>query len=211
MDDGWSSSILGHEGPIRLAAFASVFVGMAAWEWCLPRRVRSRTRGRRWPANLGIAILDTGVVRILAPAGAVGFAVAAERQGLGLLPRLGLGPLPASILSILILDLLVYWQHRVFHAIPILWRLHRMHHTDIDLDVTSGARFHPLEILLSLGVKAAAVMLLGAPAVAVMLFEVLLNATAMFNHSNVRIPPHADRLVRWLLVTPDMHRVHHSA
>jgi sterol desaturase/sphingolipid hydroxylase (fatty acid hydroxylase superfamily) len=210
METGWSSLLLGHEGPLRLAAFGLIFLGMATWEVFQPRRARSRKRGSRWPSNLGVAVLDTLLVRILAPSGAVGFAIAAEHLGLGLLPRLGVG-LPAALaISVAALDLAVYGQHRVFHAVPVLWRLHRMHHTDVDLDVTSGARFHPLEILLSLGVKGAVVFLLGTPPVAVLLFEVLLNATAMFNHSNVRIPVPVDRVVRWLLVTPDMHRVHHS-
>lgn len=196
---------------IRLGAFAGVLALMALWEGLAPRRARSVPRGRRWPGNLGVVVIDTIAVRILFPTATVGVAMIAEARGWGLLNLVDL-PLWLEIGAALVLfDLLIYAQHVLFHAVPVLWRLHRMHHSDPDLDVTTGIRFHPIEILLSMGIKIAAVVLLGAPAVAVLAFEVLLNATTMFNHANVRLPGAIDRLLRRLLVTPDMHRVHHSA
>jgi sterol desaturase/sphingolipid hydroxylase (fatty acid hydroxylase superfamily) len=155
-------------------------------------------------------VLDTVLVRLLFPTTAVGLALVAEAQGWGLFHALAL-PIWVSVpLAVLALDLAIYLQHVLFHAVPALWRLHRMHHADLEFDVTTGARFHPIEILLSMGIKLGVVAALGAPAVAVLAFEVLLNATSMFNHSNVRMPAWLDRVVRWIVVTPDMHRVHHS-
>ena len=202
--------ILASEPQIRLIAFASVFAVMAAWEMLAPRREQQLGRGTRWPSNMGIVVLDTVLVRLLLPTTAVGLALLAEAQGWGLLHALGL-PVWASVLfAIMALDFAIYLQHVLFHAVPALWRLHRMHHADLEFDVTTGARFHPIEILLSMGLKLGVVAALGAPAVAVLIFEVLLNATAMFNHSNVRMPAWVDSVLRWVVVTPDMHRVHHS-
>jgi sterol desaturase/sphingolipid hydroxylase (fatty acid hydroxylase superfamily) len=164
----------------------------------------------RWPGNLGIVALNTVLVRVIAPTGVVGLALSAETQGWGVMNQLTLPLWLTVTLSVLVLDLATYVQHVLFHAIPVLWRLHRVHHADLDFDVTTGARFHPIEILLSLGMKLIVVAALGLPAVAVVIFEVLLNATAMFNHGNVLIPPQLDRVLRLLVVTPDMHRVHHS-
>jgi sterol desaturase/sphingolipid hydroxylase (fatty acid hydroxylase superfamily) len=203
-------ALLSCEQYIRLAAFCGVFVLMAAWEFLGPRRTQSIGRGWRWPNNVGVVVVDTLLVRTVFPTAAVGVALVAEAHGLGLFNVL---PLPAWIdvvASVILLDLAIYFQHVLFHAVPVLWRLHRMHHADLDIDVTTGLRFHPLEILLSMVIKLAVVVALGAPAVAVLLFEVLLNATSMFNHSNVRIPEVFDVVLRWLVVTPDMHRVHHS-
>jgi sterol desaturase/sphingolipid hydroxylase (fatty acid hydroxylase superfamily) len=203
-------ALLSYEQYIRLAAFCGVFVLMAAWEFLGPRRTQSIGRGWRWPNNVGVVVVDTLLVRTVFPTAAVGVALVAEAHGLGLFNVL---PLPAWIdvvASVILLDLAIYFQHVLFHAVPVLWRLHRMHHADLDIDVTTGLRFHPLEILLSMVIKLAVVVALGAPAVAVLLFEVLLNATSMFNHSNVRIPEVFDVVLRWLVVTPDMHRVHHS-
>lgn len=201
----------GQELAVRLLGALLIFSAMALWEWRLPRRTLTVGRTGRWLGNLGILALDTLAVRLIAPAAAVGAALVATRHGWGLLPMLGLPFWPAAVVSVLALDLAIYVQHVVFHRVPWLWRVHRMHHADVDIDVTTGLRFHPIEILLSLLVKVAAVVALGAPASAVLLFEVLLNASSMFNHSNVALPPRLDRLARWLIVTPQMHEVHHSA
>ena len=201
--------MLAQEPVIRLSVFAAVLVAMALLEHAFPRRPQ-RLAWRRWPANLGLVALSSVLLRLVAPAGAVGMAVWAEARGIGLLPALGMPGWLAGVAAVVLLDLLVYLQHRVFHAVPVLWRLHRVHHADPELDASSGLRFHPLEILLSLAIKAVAVVALGAPAVAVLVFEVLLNATSLFNHANLALPPWLDRPLRVVLVTPDMHRVHHS-
>ncbi len=195
---------------IRLGIFAAVLCVMAVWEMAAPRRRQMLGRAWRWPANLSIVVLDTVVVRLLFPLTAVGLALLAESRGWGLL---NIWPIPgwlAVLVSVVLLDLVIYLQHVMFHAVPALWRLHRMHHADLDFDVTTGSRFHPIEIVLSMVIKLTVVAALGAPALAVLIFEVLLNATAMFNHSNVRLPLGLDRILRWIVVTPDMHRVHHS-
>jgi sterol desaturase/sphingolipid hydroxylase (fatty acid hydroxylase superfamily) len=195
---------------IRLSAFAVVLVAMAAWEWIAPRRVQTIGRSVRWPSNLAIVALDTLLVRIVFPTAAVGLAMIAEQRGWGLFNVLAIPPWLAAILAVIALDLAIYLQHVLFHAVPAFWRLHRMHHADLEFDVTTGVRFHPLEVLLSMGIKLAVVAALGPPAFAVMVFEILLNATSMFSHSNVRLPLRLDALLRWIVVTPDMHRVHHS-
>lgn len=202
-------AMLAQEPVIRLTVFAAVLLAMVALEHAFPRRAQ-RLSWRRWPSNLGLVALSSLLLRLVAPAGAVGVALWAESQGLGLFRWLDVPFWVAAPVAVLLLDLLIYFQHRVFHAVPVLWRLHRVHHADPELDASSGLRFHPVEILLSLAIKAVAVTLLGAPAEAVLVFEVLLNATAMFNHANVALPGWLDRPLRWLLVTPDMHRVHHS-
>lgn len=204
-------ALLANEPAIRLAAFAGILAAMAALEALLPRRHRAFGRLRRWPNNLGVVVVNTVVLRLVFPTAAVGVALAAEAHGVGLLPWLGL-PQPMAVLAaVVLLDLAIYLQHVLFHAVPALWRLHRMHHADLDFDVTTALRFHPVEILLSMVIKLMVVVALGAPAVAVLVFEVLLNATAMFNHANLRLPAWLDRALRPVLVTPDMHRVHHSA
>src|SRR6516162_1962066 len=183
---------------------------MAIWEFVEPRRTQTTRRGWRWPNNLGIVAFDALLIRILFPTTTIGLAFLAEAHGLGLF---NVVPLPAWIgvvASVILLDLAIYFQHVLFHAVPALWRLHRMHHADLDIDVSTGLRFHPIEILLSMVVKLAVVLALGASALAVLLFEVLLNATSMFNHSNVRMQEGFDGVLRWFIVTPDMHRVHHS-
>jgi sterol desaturase/sphingolipid hydroxylase (fatty acid hydroxylase superfamily) len=204
------SSLLHFEPAIRIAAFAGVFLLMALWELVAPRRRLAIARLRRWPGNLGIAVLDTLIVRAFFPVAAVGVAVLGEEGDWGLLPGLGVSCWLAVGIAIVALDLAIYLQHVLFHAVPALWRLHRMHHADLDVDVSTGNRFHPIEILLSMVWKLAIVIALGAPVLAVLGFEVLLNATSMFNHGNVRFPERLDRWLRWLVVTPDMHRVHHS-
>ena len=195
---------------MRLDIFAGLFALVALWEWRATRRACKWARRRRWPGNLGVALLSTLLLRLVTPAAAVGAALLAAERGWGLFQQLELPPGVAFVASVLLLDLLIYFQHRVFHRVPLLWRLHRMHHSDPDFDVSTAVRFHPLEILLSMGIKMAAVLLLGAPATAVLVFELLLNATSVFNHGNLRLPEGVDRWLRWLIVTPDMHRVHHS-
>jgi sterol desaturase/sphingolipid hydroxylase (fatty acid hydroxylase superfamily) len=201
---------LTEEPLIRLTVFVGVFAVMAAWETLAPLRDQKLERGTRWPGNLGMAVLDTVLVRFVFPTTAVGLALVAQSRGWGLFHALDLPAWAGVPLAVVALDLAIYLQHVLFHAAPVLWRLHRMHHADLEIDVTTGARFHPIEILLSMGLKLGVVAALGAAAVAVLAFEVLLNATSMFNHSNVRMPARIDRMLRWVVVTPDMHRVHHS-
>jgi sterol desaturase/sphingolipid hydroxylase (fatty acid hydroxylase superfamily) len=195
---------------VRIGCAAGVFAIMAAWEFLAPRRQLSVGRKPRWPNNLGILVLDSALVRVLIPTAAVGVAAIAAEGGWGLFNLLALPGWLAAVLGFLLLDFIIYAQHVVFHKLPLLWRLHRMHHADLDIDVSTGLRFHPIEILLSMLIKIAAVILFGVPVLAVLVFEVVLNATAMFNHSNVVMPLWLDRIVRLFLVTPDMHRVHHS-
>lgn len=183
---------------------------MAVWEAFAPRRKRLHSRLARWPSNIAISVFNTLVLRVVLPSGVVGLALLAEAQGWGLLNAFDLPSWVSIIAAILMLDFVIYLQHVMFHAVPILWRFHRMHHADLDIDVTTGARFHPVEIILSILIKLAAVAAIGPPVIAVVLFEVLLNATSMFNHSNVRLPLALDRVLRLIVVTPDMHRVHHS-
>lgn len=202
--------LLANEPAIRMAFFASILVVMASWEMVAPRRRREIPRLLRWSSNLGIVVVDAILVRLTFPVVAVGLAIVAAERGWGLFNVFGTPTWIAFIASILALDLAIYLQHVMFHAVPALWRLHRMHHADLEFDVTTGLRFHPIEILLSMGIKLAVVAALGPPAVAVLVFEIVLNAAAMFNHSNVQIPLGLDRILRWLVVTPDMHRVHHS-
>lgn len=198
------------EGWIRLVAFAGVFAVVALWEYAAPRRRPAYPRGSRWPHNLGLLVVDALIVRLLAPGAVVGVALLAEQRGWGLLNAAPLPSGAAFIAGLVLLDLAIYFQHVTFHAVPALWRLHRVHHADQDFDVTTGIRFHPVEILLSVLIKCAAVAAIGASPLTVLVFEVVLNATAMFNHANASLPAWLDRWMRWLLVTPDMHRVHHS-
>lgn len=201
---------LQYEAWIRLSAFAAVLLLMMAWEFIRPRRSRAVSRWQRWPSNIGIVFFNTLLLRLVFPTAAVGLALFAEQQQWGLLNTITLPYWLSVAIAVIVLDLIIYLQHVMVHAVPVFWRLHRMHHSDIDFDVTTGARFHPLEILLSMTIKFAAIAALGAPALAVLVFEVLLNATAMFNHGNIYLPARLDRILRWVVVTPDMHRVHHS-
>jgi sterol desaturase/sphingolipid hydroxylase (fatty acid hydroxylase superfamily) len=195
---------------IRLSVFAAVLLLVALWEIIAPRRTLQVNKRKRWLTNLSLVVIDTVAVRFMFPILPVALAQVAESRGWGLFNSVSLTLWLNILLSFIILDFIIYLQHRLFHHIPLLWRLHRMHHTDLDLDVTSGNRFHPLEIVISMLIKMAAIILLGAPAVAVLAFEVVLNACAMFNHGNIKLPAAVDRLLRLVLVTPDMHRVHHS-
>jgi sterol desaturase/sphingolipid hydroxylase (fatty acid hydroxylase superfamily) len=201
----------GNESAIRLACFGGVLLLMVFWEALAPCRRLSVRRPLRWLSNLGLVAVDTLVVRLLVPLGAVGMALFAQEHGWGLLHLVDLPDWLAVAVAVIALDLVIYLQHVMFHAVPTLWRLHMVHHADLDVDATTGVRFHPGEIMLSLGIKLAAVALLGVSALAVLLFEVLLNATSLFSHGNVRVPAWLERLLRLILVTPAMHRVHHSA
>ncbi|MCA9018472.1 MAG: sterol desaturase family protein, partial [Planctomycetaceae bacterium] len=202
-----SETLLAAEPTLRLAAFLGVLAAMALWEVAAPRRRRDIPRVIRWTNNLALVVLDTAILRLTFPILAVALAVMAEERGWGLLNNIDVPFWVAFILSMLLLDLAIYLQHVMFHAVPGLWRLHRMHHADLDFDATTGLRFHPVEILVSMGIKLAVVAALGPPAVAVLLFEVVLNATALFNHANIDLPRRVDRVLRWIVVTPDMHRV----
>lgn len=195
---------------LRLLVFATLFALFAILESLWPRRERTLQRSDRWLGNLGILAAGSMLARVILPVAPIGAAMWAQQQGFGIFNAIDMPILVAGLLAFLLLDLLIYGQHRLFHAVPILWRLHRMHHTDMDLDVTSGLRFHPIEIILSLIIKITAVCILGAPLVAVLFFEVILNATSMFNHSNFALPHKLESVLRLFLVTPDMHRVHHS-
>jgi sterol desaturase/sphingolipid hydroxylase (fatty acid hydroxylase superfamily) len=198
------------EGLIRLGIFSTVFVTMALWEVLRPRRPLAQPRSERWPTNLSLTFLDMALVRMTVGGAAYSAALFASNRAVGLLNWAPLPKWTGVAVTILGLDAAVYFQHVMFHAVPTLWRLHRVHHADLGFDATTGLRFHPIEIFLSLAVKAAVIVLLGAVPWAVVAFEVLLNASSVFNHGNVKIPEHVDRWLRWAIVTPDMHRIHHS-
>ncbi len=209
--DEWIFQILQHEIEIRLSCFFGIFALMAMWEIVAPKRVLTAKKSLRWLNNIGLVFFNTMLLRFIFPVAAVSFAFFVEQHQLGLLHYLGLPNTLAILFAVIFLDFGIYLQHVMFHALPLLWQLHRMHHADTDLDVTSGARFHPIEIILSMLIKFGFILVLGAPALAVLLFEVILNAMAMFNHSNIRLPHVLDNYLRWFIITPDMHRVHHSS
>lgn len=199
-----------HEGLIRFGVFSSVLIVMAIWESLAPRRERVASRWRRSVNNLLLVMVASLLVRMTPALSALAAAEWATQAGFGLLNLWNGNDWLKFVFAVIVLDMLVYGQHVATHRLSILWRFHRVHHTDLDLDATSGVRFHPVEILLSMGLKVIAVCLLGVATEAVLVFEILLNATSVFNHANVRLPVTCDRFLRWLLVTPDMHRVHHS-
>ena len=209
--DPMTELVLAHQSSLRLGLFAGVFAAMLAWEALAPRLPRVAPRARRWPGNIAVAVLGALVLRLAFPLTAVAWAAEMSSRGIGLLNLVAMPAWAAVPVAVAALDLAIWGQHVVFHRVPLLWRLHRMHHADTDLDVTSGARFHPLEILLSMAIKFAVIAALGAPALAVLAFEALLNACSMFNHSNVALPPRVEAALRLFLVTPDIHRIHHSA
>ncbi len=205
-----NDTILQHEKLIRLGFFFGIFAVVAVWELAFPRRALTTSKAVRWMGNLGIVVINTVVLRLLFPTAAVGMSFWVSEKGWGLLNTLDIPSLLAIGLSAIALDFVIYLQHVMFHAVPTLWRLHMMHHADLDYDVTTGSRFHPIEIILSMLIKFSAIIVLGAPALGVLVFEVLLNGTAMFNHGNISLPVGLDRILRLIVVTPDMHRVHHS-
>ena len=205
-----SEYILSHESGIRLGFFIGILILMGFWESIAPRRPYSMSKRSRWIANLGIVVIDSLILRLAFPVTAVYIASLNEGSGRGFLNQSGLPYWLAIVIGVLLLDFIIYLQHATFHAFPIFWRLHMIHHTDLDFDTTTGVRFHPLEILLSMVIKIGAVFVLGIVPLAVILFEILLNATSLFNHGNVRLPQPIDRVLRFFVVTPEMHRVHHS-
>ena len=198
------------EPQFRLGAFLGVFALVALWEIAAPRRRLRVSKAVRWTSNIGIVVVDTALVRLLFPAAAAGIAMEVGSLGWGLFNALAWPFWVEVLLAVILLDLVIYWQHVVFHAVPGLWRLHMVHHADLDIDLTTGVRFHPFEILISMVIKVVALGALGAAPVAVILFEIVLSATSIFNHGNVVLPSGLDRLLRLVVVTPDMHRVHHS-
>lgn len=206
-----SQWLVEHAMYVRLGAFLVIFSTMAIWEIAQERRELQTSKSKRWAINIGIVVTDSLVLRVLFPMGALGVAYLADDLGWGLFQVVSVPYAVAAIASFVALDFVVWLQHVVFHAVPALWKVHMMHHADLDFDVTTGTRFHPIEMVISMGIKASAILLLGAPVAAVLIFEVLLNGTSMFNHANVDIPEPVDRILRLFVVTPDMHRVHHSA
>jgi sterol desaturase/sphingolipid hydroxylase (fatty acid hydroxylase superfamily) len=199
------------ETVLRLSCFIAALLCLAALETLLPRRPRRLPRRSRWPANLGVSVVNQLCLRLLLPASAIALATTGAQNQWGFLNRLTLPGWLELVLAVLLLDLVIYLQHRLYHRVPLLWRFHRMHHADTEFDVSTGIRFHPLSIVLSGFIKLGAVLLIGPSAAAVLVFEVLLNATSLFNHSNLRLPHQFDRVLRLFIVTPDMHRVHHSS
>ena len=204
------TDILEHENMVRLGFFLGVFIFICLWEWLRPRRKLTQNKLHRWPSNLGVVAISALFLRVVFSTTAVGFAFLVQSKAWGFFNIFDFSVVFASVCSVVFLDLAIYLQHVMFHAVPAFWRLHRMHHSDLDFDVTTGLRFHPIEIILSMGIKFAVILLIGAPPIAVLVFEVLLNAMAMFNHGNIYLPAKVDKYLRWLIVTPDMHRVHHS-
>lgn len=202
--------LLNHEPQVRLFCFFGIFALMAIWELLAPRRALTASKPLRWASNLGLVVLNSVLLRLLFPAAAMGMALLATDRHWGLLNNVDLPAGLEVLLAVIALDSAIYLQHVLFHAVPALWRLHRVHHADLDFDVTTGARFHPIEIILSMLIKFMVIAALGPAPLAVLIFEVLLNTTAMFNHSNVRLPAGIDAVLRLFVVTPDMHRVHHS-
>jgi len=203
-------AIVSYEVVIRLGFFFGVFALIAIWEVLAPRRSLTTSKSVRWSSNLAITFLNPVVVRLVSPIMPVTMALLAQKSGWGLLNNFALPYWLAVVIGVAVLDLVIYLQHVMFHTVPVLWRLHMMHHADLDFDMTTGLRFHPIEMILSMGIKLSVVVVIGAPALAVLIFEILLNTTSMFNHGNIRLPSSIDRKLRLLVVTPDMHRVHHS-
>lgn len=202
--------VIANETSVRLGFFFGIFGIMALWELVSPRRPLQASKTVRWANNIGLVFFNSLILRLLFPAAAAGMALFVNAQGWGLFNYIDAPFWMAVLASVVIMDFIIWLQHVMVHAVPVLWRLHRVHHADRDFDVTTGARFHTLEILMSMCIKFAVIMLLGPPLLAVVVFEVILSTTSMFNHANVRLPESLDRVLRLIVVTPDMHRVHHS-
>jgi sterol desaturase/sphingolipid hydroxylase (fatty acid hydroxylase superfamily) len=205
-----SNFIISHEVLMRLGGFFGILGIVSLWEMIAPRRALTISKPLRWINNIGIVFLNSFLLRIIFPSAAVGVATFAQKHGWGFFYYLQVSYIFAVLSSIIAMDFFIYLQHVMFHAVPVFWRVHRMHHTDLDFDVTTGIRFHPIEIILSMLIKFAVIVVIGPPVVSVIVFEVVLNATSMFNHGNLHIPRNIDKVMRWFMVTPDMHRVHHS-
>jgi len=202
--------LMENEKAIRMGFFFGILAIMAIWELLAPRRALTVSKTVRWLNNIGLVFLNSAIVRLIFPIAAIGLAAFAQEHGWGLLNYFQINHVLAIVISVIFMDFIIYLQHVMVHAIPLLWRLHRVHHADLDYDVTTGSRFHTIEILLSMLIKFATIVVLGPPVIAVLIFEVILNVTAMFNHANVKLPISLDKVLRWFIVTPDMHRVHHS-
>ena len=202
--------ITAHETAIRVGSFFGVLILMAVWEILAPRRASTISKIVRWGNNLGLVVFNSVLLRLIFPTAAVGVTIFASEHSWGLLNYVQLPSFAAVAISIVVMDFVIYFQHILMHAIPALWRLHRVHHADLDYDFTTGVRFHPLEIIVSMLIKFSAILMLGPPVIAVLIFEVILNVMSMFNHGNVKLPAFLDRTLRLLIVTPDMHRIHHS-
>jgi sterol desaturase/sphingolipid hydroxylase (fatty acid hydroxylase superfamily) len=202
--------IITNEAIIRLSAFFSIITIMAIWETLKPLMTLTISKKQRWINNFGLVVLNSIILRILFPTAAVGAAIFAMQHGWGLFNNITLPLWITVIISLIIMDMVIYFQHRIFHKIPMLWRLHLVHHADLNYDLSTGLRFHPIEIVLSMLIKFAIILILGIPIVAVIIFEIILNSLAIFNHSNISFPKKLDRILRWFIVTPNMHRVHHS-
>jgi sterol desaturase/sphingolipid hydroxylase (fatty acid hydroxylase superfamily) len=195
---------------IRLGFFLGIFAVLAFFETRAPRRVLTAARKSRWFNNLALVSIDSALVRLVFPVFPLGLSLIARDHQWGLMNQFNLSPWLAVPAGIVILDFFLYLQHVMFHFVPTLWRLHMVHHSDMDFDLTTGVRFHPVEMILSMGIKLSVVRLFGLPVLGVLLFEIILNGMAMFSHSNIRLPLAMDRSLRLVIVTPDMHRVHHS-
>ena len=206
----FSQWLIDHEPMVRSACFFSILIIMMLWEALSPKRPRKYSRLLRWSQNIGLVFVNSFLIRLILPLATVGVAHYAQQHNIGLFNWFECHPVMVFLLTIVLFDMAIYWQHRLFHMVPWLWALHKVHHVDQDIDVTTGSRFHTIEILLSLLIKFSLVLILGPPVAAIMVFEIILNATAMFNHANVALPEKLDRLLRVWIVTPDMHRVHHS-
>jgi len=206
----FESWLIQYQTPLRVGFFLGLFALIAVWEWLKPRRQQSARRVSRWANNLGLVVVASLLVRLVVPMGLAVIAFQVQAAGWGLFNHLTLSLWLEIVLALVLLDLAIYWQHRMFHQVPVLWRLHRVHHSDLAFDVSTAVRFHPLEILLSIFIKGLLVLMLGIPATAIIIFEVILNGVALFNHGNIRLPKGWDAVLRSVLVTPDMHRVHHS-
>jgi len=205
-----SDWMLANEALVRSACFALILLTMMVWEGVRPKRPRKHSRLLRWSQNIALVLVNSFLIRLILPLATIGVAQYAQEHQMGLFHVLDVPPVLAFVLTLLLFDMAIYWQHRLFHVVPALWALHKVHHVDQDIDVTTGSRFHTIEIFLSLLIKFALVLILGPSILAVMVFEIILNATAMFNHANVALAKKWDRLMRLVFVTPDMHRVHHS-
>ena len=205
-----SEWFLNNESDIRLGSFITAFVIMAAWEFLSPSRALIINKLTRWFNHGALIITSSMTIKWLSPFALTGLALTANEHQIGLFSVIEAPLWLAILLSLILMDGLIYWQHRLMHVVPLLWRLHRLHHSDIDYDVTTAIRFHPIEMLLSFFIKAAAIIVLGAPAIAVILFEVMLSSLALFNHANINLPKSIEKIVRLLIVTPDVHRIHHS-
>ena len=202
--------LIQYQSPLRLGFFVGLFTLIALWEWLKPRRGQNAKRVSRWANNLSLVVVATLLVRLVVPMGLAVMALHGQESAWGLFNYLTLSLWLEVVLALVLLDLAIYWQHRIFHQVPVLWRLHRVHHSDQAFDVSTAVRFHPLEILLSIFIKGLLVIILGIPATAIIIFEVILNGVALFNHGNIRLPKGLDAIIRTLVVTPDMHRIHHS-